>query len=156
MDSSSTYELGLTRLRYLIGNWEGTGKGPEWRFRAAARCSWGLNDHFLIGQIEFSDVDTGRQQLAQHVYIYYNRDLSRLVCDIYGSEGNIVRALGHTDMQGRLVLSSDQVVYLPAGKKAHRFLCTIWMMAASQWGLSVEQDLGKGLVPYLEGQMRKV
>ena len=56
MDPASTLELVLTRLWYLIGEWEGTGKGPDFRFRARATYSWILSDHFITGHMKIYDL----------------------------------------------------------------------------------------------------
>ena len=59
MEPVSTQQLALTRLWYLIGEWEGTGKGPDFRFRASAQYSWALGDHFIAGQLTLSDLLSG-------------------------------------------------------------------------------------------------
>ncbi len=94
MESASTQELGLTRLWYLVGNWEGAGKGPDFRFRASARCAWALNDHFLVGQMEIRDAGSDRLLSIAHWYIYYNHDLNCLVADIFQHDGIVERARG--------------------------------------------------------------
>ncbi len=156
MDAASTYELGLTRLWYLIGNWEGSGKGPGLRIRARARCNWALGDHFLVLEMEILDAGSGQALSVEHSYIYYDHKPSQLVAHIFSFDGLVERAVGHADARGRMVLATDQVAYAPQGRQARRYLRTIWMMAASQWAFTIERDSGEGLQPYLEGQMRKV
>lgn len=155
MNSASTRELVLTRLWYLVGDWEGTGKGPDFRFRARATYSYILNDHFLTGYVEISDLNSGEVLTAEHTYFYFDHDLRSLVSDTFHQDGMVEHALGHADARGRIVLTSDRLSCIPKGVSIRRLRRTVWVMAAPQWAFSIEQDLGEGLTSYLEGQMRK-
>jgi hypothetical protein len=155
MGSTTTNELGLTRLWYLIGKWEGAAKGPDLRLRASARCVWALDDHFLVMELEFTDASSGRIASAEHSYIYYDRDLNCLVGDIFGSDGSVEHALGHADSRGRMALTTERLSRVPKGLPICHLRRTTWMMATSQWAFTVERDLGEGFAPYLEGQMRR-
>lgn len=155
MGSVTTNELALTRLWYLIGDWEGTGKGPEFRFRATARCVWQLSDHFLVAYLELDDVASGQVVVAEHAYIYYDRELNCLVGDIYSLDGMVEHALGHVDSRGRMALTTNRLSCVPRGLPVRCVRRTTWMIAASHWAFTVERDLGQGLAPYLEGQMRR-
>jgi hypothetical protein len=155
MNSASTRELVLTRLWYLIGDWEGTGKGPDLRFRARATYSWILNDHFLTGYMETSDLSSGEIVAAEHCYYYYDHDLSCLVGDTFHQDGMVEHALGHADARGRMVLTTDRLHCVPKALAIRRLRRTVWMMAAPQWAFTLEIDAGQGFAPYLEGQMRK-
>jgi len=156
MDPASTLELVLTRLWYLIGKWEGTGKGPDFRFRARATYSWILNDHFLTGYLQISDLGSDRVLAAEHSYYYYDYDLSCLVGDTFRQDGMVEHALGHADARGRMVLTTDRLLCVPRGMPPHRVRRTIWMMAAPQWAFMLEMDSGQGFAPCLEGQMRRL
>lgn len=155
MSSASTNELTLVRLWYLIGDWEGAGKGPDFRFRGNARCMWALGDHFLAAQLDLNDASSGKALLAEHFYIYYEYSANCLVGDIFGSNNVVEHALGFADSRGRMVLTTDRLTSAPKGFPVRRLRRTFWVMASSQWAFTVEQDLGEGFVPYLEGQMRR-
>ncbi len=155
MSSATTNELALVRLWYLIGEWEGTGKGPDFRFRTNARCLWALNDHFLVIQLDVNDASSGKALMSEHAYIYYDREVNCLVGDIFGSNSMVEHALGHADSRGRMALTSDRLACIPKDLPVRRMRRTFWMMASSQWAFTVERDLGQGFVPYLEGQMRR-
>jgi len=155
MNSASTRELVLTRLWYLIGDWEGTGKGPDFRFHAKASYSWILNDHFLTGYMEISSLGSGKVLAAEHSYFYYDHDLSCLISDTFRQDGLVEHALGHADARGRMVLTTDRLHCIPKGTSIRRLRRTVWMMAAPQWAFTLEMDSGQGFVPYLESQMRK-
>jgi len=154
MESASTRELGLTRLWYLIGEWEGSGKGPDFRFHASARCRWVLNDHFLAMSLELDDAASGQPIIAEHSYIYYDRELVCLVSDIFGSNGMVEHTVGHADLRGRMVLTAERLSRVPTDLPLRRVRRTTWTMATLQWAFTVERDLGQGFAPYLEGQMR--
>lgn len=155
MDSASTRELVLTRLWYLVGDWEGTGKGPDFRFRARATYSYILNDHFLTGYVEISDLKSGEVMMAEHTYFYFDRSLKSLVSDTFHQDGMVEHAVGHADARGRIVLTTDRLSCIPRGAATHRLRRTVWVLAAPQWAFSIEKDSGEGFAPYLEGQMRK-
>ena len=156
MDSASTLELVLTRLWYLIGEWEGTGKGPDFRLRAKATYSWILDDHFLTGHLQIYDLGSNRVLSAEHSYYYYDFDLSCLVGDIFYQDGMVEHALGHADARGRMVLTTDRLQCIPRGAPTGHLRRTVWMMAAPQWAFTLERDSGQGFAPYLEGQMRRL
>ena len=156
MDPASTLELVLTRLWYLIGEWEGTGKGPDFRFRARATYSWVLNDRFLMGYLQIYDLGSDQVLSAEHSNYYYDYDLSCLVGDTFCHNGMVEHALGHADARGRMVLTTDRLQCHPRGTPTCRLRRTIWMMAAPQWAFTLEKDPGQGFVPYLEGQMRRL
>jgi hypothetical protein len=157
MESATTTELGLTRLWYLIGDWEGTGKGPNFRFRANIRGEWMLNDHFVLLRLDLHDLDTNQLLIAEHQYIYYDRDLNCLVSEVFGLNGLVEHTIGHADSRGRMALTSDHLRCVPKGLSFERLRRTTWMMAASHWAFTIEQEQGQGqgFVPYLEGQMRR-
>jgi len=154
MEAVSTQQLTLTRLWYLIGEWEGTGKGPDFRFRASAHYSWALGDHFIAGQLTLSDLLSGELRAAEHVYYYYDNGLNCLVSDVFSLDGMTEHSLGHADARGRMVLTTDRLDCVPRGSTVCRLRRTVWTMAASQWAFAVEKDCGQGFAPYLEGQMR--
>ena len=155
MNTASTHELGLTRLWYLVGDWEGTGKGPDFRFRARATYSYILNDHFLAGYVEINDLKSGEVLMAERTYFYFDRNLKSLVSDAFRQDGMVEHALGHTDARGRIVLTTDRLSCVPKQMSICRLRRTVWVMAAPQWAFSIEKDSGDGFAPYLEGQMRK-
>jgi hypothetical protein len=155
MSSATTNELALTRLWYLIGDWEGSGKGPDFRFRATARCVWALDDRFLVVQLEITDTASNKLVTAEHSYIYYDRDLNCLVGDTFSSNGMVDHALGHVDSRGRMALTTDRLCCIPKGLSLRRLRRTTWTMAAAQWAFTVERDLGEGFITHLEGQMRR-
>lgn len=155
MDLASTHELVLTRLWYLVGDWEGTGKGPDFRFSAKATYSYILNDHFLFGCVEFNDLNSGQVLMAEHTYLYFDRSLKSLAGDNFDQNGMVEHALGHADARGRIVLTTDRLSCIPKGMSIRGLRRTIWVMAAPQWAFSIEKDVGEGFAPYLEGQMRK-
>jgi hypothetical protein len=155
VDSATTHELALTRLWYLVGDWEGTGKGPDWRCRLAVHCEWALDDHFLTGQVEIRDADSDKVLMAEHGDMYYDRDGNCLAAEIFGLDGMVEHATGRADMRGRLVLTSDRLSCVPKSNPIRRLRRTVWAMAASQWAFTVEMDTGEGWLPYLEGQLRR-
>jgi hypothetical protein len=156
MASATTNELGLTRLWYLIGEWEGNGKGPNnLRFRAAARGEWTLGDHFMLLRLDLYDLATNQLIAAEHDYIYYDRDQSCLVGEFFGHTGLVEHAHGHADSRGRMALTTDHLCCAPVALPFQRLRRTTWMMAAAQWAFTIEQDQGQGFVPYLEGQLRR-
>lgn len=155
MDSTTTHELALTRLWYLVGDWEGTGKGPDLHCRIAAHYAWVLDDRFLTGQLEIRDADSDKMFMAEHSYVYYDRDSACLVAEIFGSNGMVDHAMGRADMRGRLVLTSDRLSCVPKGTPIRRLRRTVWTMAASQWAFIIEIDKGESWAPYLEGQLRR-
>jgi hypothetical protein len=155
MNSATTNELTLVRLWYLIGEWEGTGKGPDFRFRCNARCMWTLGDHFLVVQFDFSDASSGKALMSEHTLIYYDHNANCLVGDVFGSNSVVEHALGFADSRGRMALTTDRLTCFPKGFPVRRLRRTFWVMASSQWAFTVEQDLGEGFVPYLEGQMHR-
>ena len=155
MNSASTRELVLTRLWYLLGDWEGTGKGPDFRFRARATYSYILHDHFLTGYVEINDLSSGEVLRAEHTFFYFDRNLKSLVCDTFHLDGMVEHALGHADVRGRIVLTTDRLSCIPKGMSIRGLRRTVWVMAAPQWAFSIEKDVGEGFAPYLEGQMRK-
>ena len=155
MESVSTQRLALTRLWYLIGEWEGSGKGPDMRFRAEAKYSWTLDDHFITGQLTINDSLSGHTLLAEQVYYYYDLNLSCLACDVFSLDGTAEYALGHADARGRLVLTTNRMNCVHPGKTVCRLRRTIWPMASLQWAFTVEKDTGEGFATYLEAQMRR-
>ena len=155
MDSATTHELALTRLWYLIGDWEGSGKGPDFRFRITAHCAWTLNDHFIISQAEICDADSGKVLVAEHGYTYYDRDCNCLVAQVFGLDGMVEHAMGRADIRGRLVLTTDRLSCVPKGNPIRRLRRTVWPMAALQSAFTIETDTGEGWLPYLEGQLRR-
>jgi THAP4-like, heme-binding beta-barrel domain len=155
MESESTHQLALTRLWYLVGNWEGTGKGPDFRFRATATYSWALDDHFIASRTEIRDAGSGQVLSLEQGYLYYDRARNSLVADVFCLDGTVEHALGHADARGRMVLTADSLRCLPPDSTVCRMRRTTWMMVASQWAFTVEVDSGQGFVPYLEGQMRR-
>ena len=155
MDSTTTHELALTRLWYMVGDWEGSGKGPDLRCRIASHYAWALGDHFLTGQVEIRDGDSDKVLMAEHSYIYYDRDCACLVAEIFGQDGMVEHTMGRADMRGRLVLTSDRLSCVPKGNPIQRVRRTVWTMAASQWAFTVEMDKGEGWTPYFEGQLRR-
>lgn len=156
MDSSTTHELVLTRLWYLVGDWEGMGKGPDFRFRANARYSWIFNDHFLVGHMEVKDFGSGTVLSIEDSHIYHDPELNCLVGDIFNLDGSVEHALGHVDARGRMMLTTDRLSCLPRGTSIRRLRRTVWTMATAQWAFTVEMDSGQGFGPYYEGQMRRV
>jgi hypothetical protein len=116
---------------------------------------WALNDHFLSSQMEIRDADSDKALIAEHSYIYYDRDCACLVAEIFGLDGMVERAMGRADMRGRLVLTTDRLSCVPMGNPIRRLRRTIWTMAASQWAFTIEMDTGEGWLPYLEGQLRR-
>ena len=155
MNSASTHELVLTRLWYLVGDWEGTGKGPDFRFSAKATYSYILHDHFLFGYVEINDLNSGQVLMAEHTYFYFDRSLKSLASDTFHENGMVEHALGHADSRGRMVLTGDRLACIPRDLPVRRIRRTFWMMASSQWAFTVERDLGQGFAPYLEGQMHR-
>ena len=155
MNSASTHELVLTRLWYLVGDWEGTGKGPDFRFSAQATYSYILDDHFLSGYVEVNDLNSGQVLMAERTYFYFDRSLKSLASDTFHQNGMVEHALGHADVRGRIVLTTDRLSCIPKGMSIRALRRTVWVMAAPQWAFSIEKDVGEGFAPYLEGQMRK-
>ena len=155
MDSTTTQELALTRLWYLVGDWDGTGKGQDLRCRIAAHYAWALEDRFLTGQMEIHDADSDKVLIAEHSYVYYDRDSACLVAEIFGRDGMVEHAMGRADMRGRLILTSDRLSSVPKGNPIRRLRRTVWTMAASQWAFTIEMDKGEGWAPYFEGQLRR-
>ncbi len=155
MPSHSTNELGLTRLWYLTGEWEGMGKGPQTQFRARCRCTWELGDHFLRVEFQAQAADSDRLLFAEHVYVYYDRDIDRLVADIYNSQGMVERAAGHASPHGHLILATERLSCIPRGRKIRRIRRSVWKMAAAQWAYSVEVDSGEGYEAFAEGHMQQ-
>ena len=84
--SPSTYELGLTRLWFLIGDWEGIGESEDFGVRAQARFEWTLNDHFIAGFCEMRDLGSDQVLNVEHVYIYYDREEDGVLSLIHISE----------------------------------------------------------------------
>jgi hypothetical protein len=155
MESESTQQLALTRLWYLVGKWEGTGKAPKFRFRATAKYAWALDDHFLTGHMEIRDVSSNQVWSIEDSYLYYDRARNNLVADIFCLDGTVEHSLGHADARGRMVLIADSLRCAPADSPICRVRRTTWMMVASQWAFTVEIDGGQGFTSYLEGQMRR-
>jgi hypothetical protein len=155
VNSTTTHELALTRLWYLVGDWEGSGKGPDLRCRVAVHCAWALDDHFLTHQLEIRDADSDKVLIAEHSYIYYDRDGACLVAEVFRHDGMVELATGRADMRGRLVLTTDRLSCVPKGNPIRRLRRTFWSMAASQWAFTVEMDTGEGWMPHLEGQLRR-
>ena len=155
MNSATTHELVLTRLWYLIGDWEGSGKGPDFRFRVAAHCAWALGDHFITSQVEIFDADSGRVLAAEHSDLYHDREGNCLAAEIFGLDGMVEHARGRADMRGRLVLTTDHLSSIPIGNPICRLRRTIWPMAALQSAFTLERDTGEGWLPYLEGQLSR-
>ena len=113
MDSATTHELALTRLWYLVGDWEGSGKGPDLRCRVAVHCAWVLDDYFLTHRLEIRDADSDKVLMAEHSYIYYDRDCACLVAEVFGLDGMVEQAMGRADMRGRLVLTTGRLSCVP-------------------------------------------
>jgi len=155
VETGSTHELVLTRLWYLIGKWEGSGRGPDFRFRARAAYEWTLNDHFLTGQMEITDFGSGQVLSVERCYLYYDYDLGCLVCDTFCQDGMVDHALGHADAQGRMVLTTDRLNCLPRGMTLRRLRRTFWNTSSSQWAFTIETNSGLDWSLYLEGQMRR-
>ena len=129
MDSATTHELALTRLWYMVGDWEGTVKGLDLRCRMAAHYVWALDDHFVTGQVEIHDAESDKVLIAEHSYIYYDRDGACLAAEIYGQDGMVEHAMGRADMRGRLVLTSDRLSSIPKGSPIRRLRRTAWTSA---------------------------
>jgi hypothetical protein len=155
VNSATTHELALTRLWYLIGDWEGSGKGPDFGFRITAHCAWALGDHFIASQVEICDADSGRALIAEHGYLYYDREGDCLAAEIFSLDGMVEHTTGRADARGRLVLTTDCLSCVPRGDPLRRLRRTIWPMAALQSAFTIERDTGEGWQPYLEGQLRR-
>lgn len=63
--TGSTFELDLTRLGYLVGDWDGKGEGQD--LTAQARFEWTLNDHFIAGFCEMRDAGSDQVLSIEHV-----------------------------------------------------------------------------------------
>ena len=155
MDSATTHELALTRLWYLVGDWEGTGTGPDLHCRITAHYVWALDDHFLTGQWQIHDADSDKLVAAEHSYIYYDRDGACLVAEIYSQSGMVEHTTGRADMHGRLVLTTDRLNGVLKSDPLRRLRRTVWPMGTMQWAFTLETDKGEGWTPYLEGQLRR-
>jgi hypothetical protein len=103
--------------------------------------------------LEIRDADSDKVLMAEHSYIYYDRDCACLVAEVFGLDGMVEQAMGRADMRGRLVLTTGRLSCVPKGNPLRRLRRTFWSMAASQWAFTVEIDTGEGWMPYLEGQL---
>ena len=151
----STFELGLTRLWYLVGDWHGTGSGEDFEVQASARFEWTLDDHFIAGFIELRDVGSDQVLSTDHVYLYYSREESGVVGVFFANDGLVERSLGPVDAVGRFVMTSSRLECVPFSFPRSQLRRTFQLVDPNEWSYMVEMDTGKGLLPYVTVQMRR-
>ncbi len=153
--AGSTFELGLTRLWYLIGDWEGAGEAEDFGVRVQARFEWTLNDHFIAGFIEMRDSGSEQVLSTEHVYMYYDRAEKGVVGLFFSSDSAVERAVGHVDTVGRLVMTTTDLSCVPPGFPRSAMRRTFQLVSQDQWTYTIEMDSGNGLVHYITIQMRR-
>jgi hypothetical protein len=151
----STFELGLTRLWYLVGDWHGVGEGEDFSVQAVARFEWTLDDHFIAGFIEVRDSGSSQALSTDHVYLYYNREANRVVGVFFANDGLVERAAGPVDTIGRFVITSTQLDCVPFSFPRTQLRRTFELADQNEWTYTVEIDTGLNLQPYFTVHMRR-
>ncbi len=153
--TGSTFELGLTRLWYLAGDWEGTGGGEDFSVQAQARFEWALDDHFIAGFSEMRDSGSGQVLNTEHVYIYYDRSEDGVVGLFFANDGTVERAVGRVDTVGHLVMTSSSISCVPPSLPRTRLRREIQLITQDRWIYTIEMDSGKGLLPFVTIEMQR-
>lgn len=151
----STYELGLTRLWFLVGDWGGAGESEDFGVRAQARFEWTLDDHFIAGFCELRDSGSDQVLSVEHVYIYYDRQEERVVGLFFANDGAVERAVGRVDTVGRMEMTSTSLSCVPPSFPRRQLRRTFELVTPDEWTYSVEMDSGQGLSPYVTIQMKR-
>lgn len=153
--TGSTFELGLTRLWYLVGDWDGKGEGQDFGVTAQARFEWTLSDHFIAGFCEMRDAGSDQVLSIEHVYMYYDRAENGVVALFFASDGAVERAVGRVDTVGRLVTTTVSLSCVPPSLPRTALRRTFQLVGQVQWTYTIEMDAGQGLAPYVTIQMRR-
>ncbi|MBN1888356.1 MAG: FABP family protein [Thermoflexales bacterium] len=151
----STFELGLTRLWYLVGDWQGTGSGEDFGVQALARFEWTLNDHFIAGFIELRDAGSDQVLSTEHVYLYYNREENGVAGLFFAQDGLVERAVGPIDTVGHFVMLSTRLDCVPMGFPRSQLRRSFQLLDPNEWQYSIEMDAGHGLCPYATVHMQR-
>ncbi len=153
--TGSTFELGLTRLWYLVGEWEGMGEGQDFAVRVQARFEWTLNDHFIAGFSEMRDAGSDQVLSIEHVYLYYDRSENGVVGLFLANDGAVERAVGRVDTIGRFETNTQSLSCVPPAFPRTRLRRTFQLVSQDQWAYTIEMDFGQGLQPYVTLQMQR-
>lgn len=151
--TGSTFELGLTRLWYLVGDWAGKGEGQD--LAAQARFEWTLNDHFIAGFCEMRDLGSDQVLSIEHIYMYYDRAENGVVAHFFASDGAVEQAVGQVDTVGRLVTTTVSLSCVPPSLPRIGLRRTFQLVGQVQWTYTIEMDSGQGLAPYVTIQMHR-
>jgi hypothetical protein len=151
----STFELGLTRLWYLVGEWIGSGESTDFNVSAQARFEWALNDRFIAGFVEMRDTGSEQVLSIEHVYIYYDREEGGAVGMFFADDGAVERAVGAIGTIGQLTLLTASLRCVPPTFPRTQLRRSFHMVSKDKWIYKIELDSGHGLQPYITVQMQR-